>query len=446
MSDQSLARMVPQNDEAEQAVLASMFHSADAINEVVQLLREDDFYHREHAILFQTMIKLNDAGQPIDLITMTERLRKDDLLDKAGGLTRVAAIAGATATAFHISHYATIVREKSVLRQLIQTASHITNRCFDDGEPVETILDDAERHILDISQSRQRGGLTRIYDVVESTLDRLEVLSMNQSSVTGVPSGFIDLDRITAGWQKSDLIILAARPAMGKTAFCLNIAAHAAVEKQIPVAVFSLEMSKEQLVQRMISSASRIDQQYLRTGNIPGDQWPELINAIEPLATSPLYIDDTPAISIREVRAKSRRLQAERKDLGLILIDYMQLMSGSGHSESRQQEVSQISRSLKGLARELNVPIIALSQLSRAVESTTDKRPQLSHLRESGSIEQDADMVMFIYREDYYFPETERGGIADIIIAKHRNGPTGNVELTFTREFTRFDNLYRTES
>lgn len=445
MSKADLERTTPHSEEAEKAVLTSMFRSQDAIAEAVQLLKEDDFYFPEHAIIFRAMVHLNDEGRPVDLITLVASLDKDDLLEQAGGRVRVAGLFDAPVTAYHVRHYAEIVREKSVLRRLIAAGQHIVNESYEDEKSVEAILDDAERHILDISQDRDRRGLTKVYHIIDESLDRLETLSQNKSDITGVASGFIDLDKITAGWQPSDLIIIAARPAMGKTAFSLNIANYASVAKDVPTAIFSLEMSKEQLVQRMMSTNARIDQHALRTGNLYGDQWDALIRANGPLASAPLYIDDTPSISIRELRAKSRRLQAEEKDLGLIIIDYLQLMTG-GSAESRQQEVSTISRNLKGLARELNVPVIALSQLSRKVEETADKRPQLSHLRESGSIEQDADMVMFIYREDYYFPETERAGTADIIISKHRNGPTGTVELAFTKEFTRFDNLYRPEA
>lgn len=432
-------KIVPHSEEAEKAVLTSMFRSVDAISETVQLLKEGDFYFPEHAVLFQAMVQLNDEGRPVDLITLVAKLQKEDLLEKAGGRAKVAGLFDAPVTPYHVRHYADIVREKSILRRLIAAGTHIVNESYEDEKSVEEILDDAERHILDISQGRDQRDLTKVYTIIDSALDRLEILSKNKADVTGVPSGFTDLDRLTSGWQPSDLIILAARPAMGKTAFALNIANYAAVKKDIPTAVFSLEMSKEQLVQRMMSTNAKIDQHLLRTGRLYGDQWEDLIRSNGPLASAPLYIDDTPSISIRELRAKSRRLQAKEKNLGLIIIDYLQLMTG-GSAESRQQEVSLISRSLKGLARELNVPVIALSQLSRKVEETSDKRPQLSHLRESGSIEQDADMVMFIYREDYYFPETERGRIADIIIAKHRNGPTGNVELIFTKEFTCFDN------
>lgn len=442
-----LHSMPPQDQDAEAAVLASMYRSPDSINEVVQIIKEGDFYLPENRILFRTMVAMNEEGKPIDLITLQSRLRKEELLDKAGGIVRVAQIANATSVLKNITHYAQIVREASVLRTLIAAGQGIANRAYDQSEPVETILDSAERAILDISQDRARGGLVKIQHIVDETLQKIVSISRNKDGLTGITSGFVDLDRITSGWQASDFIIIAARPAMGKTALCLNMAANAAIESKRPVAIFSLEMSKEQLVQRMIAAQAQVDQHYLRTGTIEDGQWPALVAAIQPLAEAPIYIDDTPAITIRELRAKARRLQAEHKDLGLIIIDYLQLMGGSGSSENRQQEVSEISRSLKALARELNVPVIALSQLSRSVEQTHDKRPALSHLRESGSLEQDADLVLFIYREEYYFPEeTERGGIADLIIAKHRNGATGTVELSFMREFTKFGNLSKDEA
>ena len=327
------------------------------------------------------------------------------------------------------------------MRQLIRISDGIRNRCFDDAEPVESILDDAERLVLDISKQRQRNDVTRVDEIVPTNLEKIEEAAKQEDEITGIPSGFIDLDHMTNGWQRSDLIILAARPPMGKTALCLNMAANAAIDYHYPVAIFSLEMSKEQLVMRMLAAAARIDQKRLRTGQLNPDEWGAFLQKIGPLTSAPIYIDDTPAITIRELRAKARRLQSREGDLGLILVDYLQLMGGSGNSENRQQEVSEISRSLKALARELNVPIIALSQLSRTVEQTKDKRPQLSHLRESGSLEQDADIVLFIHREEYYNEDTDRRGIADVIIAKHRNGPTGTVELAFQNELTRFDNL-----
>ena len=327
---------------------------------------------------------------------------------------------------------------------MIKIATNLAARSYEDSEETEQILNDAERMILEISQGRVRGGLVPISEVIEGTIERLEILNNKKSEITGLTSGFRDLDKFTSGWQNSDLIIVAARPAMGKTSFCLNLAANAALLAKVPVAIFSLEMSREQLVQRMLSSAAMIDQQKLRTGRLLDKEWIALTSALGPLAEAPIYIDDTPAISVREIRAKTRRLKAE-KGLGLVVIDYLQLMSTGRRVESRQQEISEISRSLKALARELDIPIIALSQLSRAVEQSQDKRPSLSHLRESGALEQDADIVMFIYRDEYYNPESEKKAIAEIIIAKHRNGPVGTVELTFLKEFTKFGDLARRE-
>ena len=435
-------KMLPQSLEAEQAVLAAMFNDRDAILEVIPLLKESDFYRHDHGVLFATMRKMNEQNIPVDLVTITAQLDKDGNLEKAGGITYVAQIANSLGSASNIVHYASIVKEKAVLRDLISIASNISNRSYDDTEETEKILDDAERMVLEISQKRARSGLTPISEVIDNTLSQLEILSQKKEGLTGLTSGFIDLDRITSGWQKSDFIILAARPAMGKTAFALNMAQNAAIATHEPVAIFSLEMSKEQLVNRMVSSMAEIDQQTLRNGRIYGDDWVQLVNAIAPLAEAPVYIDDTPAISVREVRAKARRLKTER-GLSLVIIDYLQLMGSTGRIESRQQEVSQISRSLKALARELDIPIIALSQLSRSVEQGQEKKPSLSHLRESGSLEQDADIVMFIYRDEYYNEDSEKKGQAEIIIAKHRNGATGSVDLSFRKEFTKFGTLSR---
>ena len=435
-------KMLPQSLEAEQAVLAAMFNDRDAILEVIPLLKDTDFYRHDHGVLFATMRKMNEQNVPVDLVTITAQLDKDGNLEKAGGITYVAQIANSLGSAANITHYANIVKEKAVLRDLINIASNISNRSYDDTEETEKILDDAERMVLEISQKRTRPGLTPISEVLGETLNRLEILSTKQEGLTGLTSGFIDLDRMTSGWQKSDFIILAARPAMGKTAFALNMAQNAALLTNQPVAIFSLEMSKEQLVNRMISSQAEIDQQVLRNGRIFGEDWIRLVNAIAPLGEAPIYIDDTPAISVREVRAKARRLKTEQ-GLALLIIDYLQLMGSTGRVESRQQEVSQISRSLKALARELDIPIIALSQLSRSVEQGQEKKPSLSHLRESGSLEQDADIVMFIYRDEYYNENSEKKGQAEIIIAKHRNGATGSVDLSFRKEFTKFGNLSR---
>ena len=442
MAEFTNEKILPQSLEAEQAVLAAMFNDKDAILEVIPLLRETDFYRHDHGVLYATMRSMNEQGVPIDLVTITAQLDKDGNLEKAGGITYVAQIANSIGSASNIVHYANIVKEKAVLRDLISISGNIANRSYDDAEDTEKILDDAERMVLEISQKRARSGLTPVSEVIDNTLTTLEILSQKKEGLTGVTSGFIDLDRMTSGWQKSDFIILAARPAMGKTAFALNMAQNAAMATKEPVAIFSLEMSKEQLVNRMISSMAEIDQQTLRNGRIYGEDWVRLVNAIAPLAEAPVFIDDTPAISVREVRAKARRLKAEH-GLAMIIIAYLQLMGSTGRIESRQQEVSQISRSLKALARELDVPIIALSQLSRSVEQGTEKKPSLSHLRESGSLEQDADIVMFIYRDEYYNEDSDKKGQAEIIIAKHRNGATGSVDLSFRKEFTKFGNLSR---
>lgn len=442
MAEFTSDKMLPQSLEAEQAVLAAMFNDRDAILEAIPLLKETDFYRHDHGVLFATMRKMNEQNVPVDLVTITAQLDKDGNLEKAGGIAYVAQIANSIGNAANVAHYANIIKEKAVLRDLISIASNISNRSYDDTEETEKILDDAERMVLEISQKRTRSGLTPVAEVIDQSLSRLEILSQKKEGLTGLTSGFIDLDRMTSGWQKSDFIILAARPAMGKTALALNMAQNAAMTTKQPVAIFSLEMSKEQLVNRMISSLAEIDQQTLRNGRIYGDDWIRLVNAVAPLGEAPVYIDDTPAISVREVRAKARRLKTEQ-GLGLIIIDYLQLMGSTGRVESRQQEVSQISRSLKALARELDIPIIALSQLSRSVEQGQEKKPSLSHLRESGSLEQDADIVMFIYRDEYYNEDSDKKGQAEIIIAKHRNGATGSVDLSFRKEFTKFGNLSR---
>ena len=441
MSENYMEQSVPFAEEAEAGIISAMFKDREVIQDIVQLVRDTDFYKPENAILFKAILEIDESGQSVDLVTMTNKLRKENLLEKAGGVFYLGQIAAAPSTVYNVKQYAKIVQEKSTMRQLIRISDGIRNRCFDDAEPVESILDDAERLVLDISKQRQRNDVTRVDEIVPTNLEKIEEAAKQEDEITGIPSGFIDLDHMTNGWQRSDLIILAARPAMGKTALCLNMAANAAIDYHYPVAIFSLEMSKEQLVMRMLAAAARIDQKRLRTGQLNPDEWGAFLQKIGPLTSAPIYIDDTPAITLRELRAKARRLQSREGDLGLILVDYLQLMGGSGNSENRQQEVSEISRSLKALARELNVPIIALSQLSRTVEQTKDKRPQLSHLRESGSLEQDADIVLFIHREEYYNEDTDRRGIADVIIAKHRNGPTGTVELAFQNELTRFDNL-----
>lgn len=440
-----LEKLPPYNLEAEQAVLGSMMLDKEAVYTALELLEPEDFYKEAHQLIFAAIIHLETQGQPIDMITLTEELHRQNSIEKIGGVGYIAEVANIVPTAANIRHYAEIVEGKTILRKLIRVSTNIANRCYEDEEDTYELLDNAEKLILEIAENRNFSGLIPLKQVLGTTLEKIEYLANNKGNITGVPSFFTDLDNMTSGWQASDLIILAARPAMGKTSFGLNIAQNAAIRGKTSVAVFSLEMSKEQLVQRLMSSEAMIDQHKLRTGRLLDEEWVRLTRAAQPLSTADIYIDDTPAISVLELRAKARRLKAE-KDLGLIIIDYLQLMRIGRREENRQQEISEISRSLKALARELKVPVIALSQLSRAVEQTQDKRPALSHLRESGALEQDADLVMFIYREDYYNPESEKPGIAEIIIAKHRNGPTGTVEMGFIKEFTKFVNIDKRHS
>lgn len=436
-------RVPPQNLDAEQSVLGSMMIDADAVMKATEILKADDFYRDAHKIVFETIADLVDKNEPIDVITVSEALRHSNNLDKVGGVAYVASLASIVPTAANVEHYAKIVSQKALLRTLINASSKIANMGYSAEEEAENIIDEAERLIFEVAQRKTSKNFTSMHDILMETFDKIEYLYNNSGDVTGVPTGFADLDRMTSGFQPSDLIIIAARPAMGKTSLVLNIAANAAIRNNVPVALFSLEMSKEQLVQRMLCSEAMIDQHKLRTGQLTDADWPKLTRAVGPLSQAPIFIDDSVGISIMELRAKCRRLKAEH-GLGMIVIDYLQLMSGGKRSESRQQEISEISRSLKALGRELHVPVIALSQLSRAVEQTADKKPNLSHLRESGAIEQDADMVSFIYREEYYYPDSsEKKGIAEIIIAKHRNGPVGSVEVGFLNEYTKFVNLDR---
>lgn len=443
--DTMIERIPPYNLEAEQALLGSMMLDREAVNIASEVLQPENFYKDAHRVIFTALLGLELRGEPIDMITLTEELRQQNNLEKVGGVTYIATLANIVPSAANAGYYADIIEEKSILRRLINFANNISSRCYEDGEETHELLDSAEQIILEIAGERSRGGLVPVKEVLGDTLEKMELMAGKKGNITGVPSYFTDLDNMTSGWQPSDLIIVAARPSMGKTALCLNIAQNAAIRGKIPVAVFSLEMSREQLVQRLMSSEAMIDQNKIRTGRLLDDEWIRLTKAVQPLSTANLFIDDTPSISILELRARARRLKVE-KGLGLIIIDYLQLMQSGRRSESRQQEISEISRSLKALARELDVPVIALSQLSRAVEQTSEKRPSLSHLRESGALEQDADMVMFIYRDDYYNPDSEKPGVAELIIGKHRNGPTGSVELGFIKEFTKFVNLDRTHN
>lgn len=438
-----LDRIPPQNVEAEQSVLGAMLIEREAISKVAEFLRAQDFYREAHRLIYGAVLQLYNRAEAVDLITLTEQLRRDDQLEAAGGIAYVTSLANSVPTAANVVYHAKIVEEKALLRSLINTATHIAGLGYEANDDVINILDQAERMILEVSNRKITGDFAPIKSVILDAFNKIEQLYNSKGGVTGLSTGFIDLDRLTAGLQPSDLILVAARPSMGKTAFVLNIAQHVALWEKKPVAFFSLEMSKEQLVQRMLCAEAKIDSQRLRIGQLKEEDWKELMKAINRLSAAPIFIDDTPGITVTEMRAKARRLKVEN-DLKLVVIDYLQLMqgsSGSHRSENRQQEISEISRSLKALARELSVPVIALSQLSRGVEARTSKKPMLSDLRESGSLEQDADIVAFLYREDYYNPDTENKDTAEVIIAKHRNGPVDTVNLLFEKQFTKFKNL-----
>ncbi|MCH5254091.1 MAG: replicative DNA helicase [Lachnospiraceae bacterium] len=443
MEEALLKRILPHSIEAEQSVIGSMIIDRDAIVVASEIILEDDFYSKQYGILFETMVELNDEGKPVDLVTLQDRLKEKDVPPEVSSLEFVRDLITAVPTSANIKHYANIVAEKSMLRRLIKLNEEIANTCYVGKESLEVILEDTEKRVFDLIQRRNTEDFVPIRQIVMNVMDRIEKASHNKGNVTGVATGFIDLDYKTAGMQPSDLILIAARPSMGKTAFVLNIAQYVAFKQNQTVAVFSLEMSKEQLVNRLFSMESKVDSQHLRTGNLSDEEWEKLIESAGIIGKSNLIIDDTPGISISELRSKCRKYKLDYH-LDMIIIDYLQLMSGSGrNTDSRQQEISDISRSLKALARELNVPVIALSQLSRAVEQRPDHRPMLSDLRESGAIEQDADVVMFIYRDDYYNKDTEKRNIAEIIIAKQRNGPIGTVELVWLPDFTKFGNLQK---
>jgi len=440
MEEAVLKRILPHSVEAEQSVIGSMIMDREAIVVASELISGDDFYNKQYGVLFETMVELNDKGYPVDLITLQDKLKEKDVPAEVSSLEFVRDLITAVPTSANIKYYANIVSEKATLRRLIRLNEEIANTCYVGKEDLQYILDDTEKRIFQLVQRRNTEDFTPIRQVVMNAMDKVEAAARNKGSVTGVPTGFLDLDYRTAGMQPSDLVLIAARPSMGKTAFVLNIAQYVAFKQNKSVAIFSLEMSKEQLVNRMFALEANIDAQNLRTGQLNDEEWEKLIESAGIIGRSNLYIDDTPGISVAELRSKCRKLKLE-KGLDMIIIDYLQLMSGSGRNESRQQEISDISRSLKGIARELNVPVLALSQLSRAVEQRPDHRPMMSDLRESGAIEQDADVVMFIYRDDYYNHETEKKDIAEIIIAKQRNGPIGTVELAWLPKYTKFANL-----
>ena len=440
MEETLIKRVLPNSPEAEQSVIGSMIMDTDAIMTASEILISEDFYQRQYGILFDAMVELYNEGKAVDLVTLQDRLKEKDVPPEVASLEFVKDILDTVYTSAHIRQYATIVHEKAMLRKLIRTTEGIANTCYAGKESMEDIFVDTEKQIFDIIQQNTSGEYVPIKDVVLNALDKIEMASKTKGNVTGIPTGFIDLDYKTAGFQPSDLILVAARPSMGKTALVLNIAQHMAFREDVTVAVFSLEMSKEQLVNRLLSLESRVDSQSIRTGNLTDEDWSKLIEGAGVIGKSHLIIDDTPGISVTELRSKCRKFKMEH-NLGIIIIDYLQLMTGSKHSESRQQEISDISRSLKAVARELNVPVVALSQLSRAVEQRPDHRPMLSDLRESGAIEQDADVVMFIYRDDYYNKDTAKPNVAEIIIAKQRNGAIGTIELAWLPQYTKFANM-----
>ncbi|MDD5281206.1 MAG: replicative DNA helicase [Candidatus Omnitrophica bacterium] len=444
--DLNLDKLPPQNLDAEMAVLGSMLLDEEAVSVAVEKLDAGCFYKDTHRKIFQTISDLYNANKAVDLITLADALRKDNSLDGIGGASYLTSLANAVPTAANINHYAGIVREKYILRTLINNSTKIITVCHESEGNIAEVVDTAERLIFEVSDRRNQGSYLHLKEIVKDSIETIDRLYQNKAHVTGIPTGYIDFDIKTAGLQPSDLIIVAGRPSMGKSAFALGIAEYAGVIEKVPTAIFSLEMSKEQLVQRMLCSHARVDAHKVRTGYLATSDWPRLTAAAGKLSEAPIFIDDTPAISVMELRARARRLKSHH-GIKLIILDYMQLMRGSAmNMESRQQEISEISRSLKALARELSVPVIAISQLSRAVESRTDHRPQLSDLRESGAIEQDADVVVLILREEYYTPSPDNQGVAEAIIAKQRNGPVGSLKLAFIKEFTRFDNLSRVDS
>ncbi|OEH86511.1 replicative DNA helicase [Desulfuribacillus stibiiarsenatis] len=440
MDELSFDRLPPHNTEAEQAVLGSILLDNNALVTVSEFLQPEDFYRKNHQLIYSACLEIYEKNEPVDLVTLSSYLLDNNMIDDVGGLTYITGLSNGVPSAANAEYYAKKVEEKAILRRLIFAANGIAQKGYDGGHEIAELLDQAESKIFEVSQRKVGKAFTPIKDVLLDTFHRIESLHSSRGEVTGLASGFYKLDGMTAGFQKSDLIIIAARPSVGKTAFALNVAQNIAVHSKAPVAIFSLEMSKDQLVQRMVCAEGNVDANRIRTGKLLEEDWPKLTMAMGRLSEAPIFIDDSPNVTVLEMRAKLRRLQAEH-GLGLVMIDYLQLLNSHRRSDNRQQEISEISRNLKGLARELDVPVVALSQLSRAVESRQDKRPMLSDIRESGSIEQDADIVGFLYRDDYYNPETEKQNIIEIIIAKHRNGPVGSVELLFLKQFNKFVNL-----
>lgn len=438
--DVSLQKLPPQNIEAEQSVLGAILIDNDAMNKVLEILGEKDFYRETHRLIFFSMIELYEKNHPIDLVTLTDHLRSRGELEAVGGATYLASLVNAIPTSANVRHHSRIVYEKALLRNLIEASTEILSQGYEGTRDVDDLLDYAEQRIFSLSERKIRPSFFHIREIIKDSFETIERLYEKKEMITGVPSGFIDVDERTSGFQPGDLIIVAGRPSMGKTSFCLCVAQHLGTELREPVAVFSLEMSKMQLVLRMLCSEARVDAHKLRSGFIGRADWAKLTTAAGRLAEAPIFIDDTPAISVLEMRAKARRLKAEH-GLKMIIVDYLQLMRGRRNADTREQEISEISRSLKSLAKELDIPVIALSQLNRAVESRGEKRPLLADLRESGAIEQDADVIIFIYRDELYHKTEENAGRAEINIGKQRNGPTGIVNLAFIDKYTRFENL-----
>lgn len=436
-----VGKIPPHDVDAEQAILGSMLTDQDAVIDAMEVLKPEDFYREDNKYIYQSIINLYNRGEPIDIITVKAELTSMQKFEAVGGIEYLATLPDKVPLVANADKYIKIVEEKSILRQLIKAANEIQSLGYAQNEEIDNIVDQSEKMIFNIMQGKNQKGYTQIKDVLVETFAELEKLYNQKETITGVPTGFADLDYKTAGLHNSDLILIAARPAMGKSAFALNIATYAAINTKKPVVIFNLEMSKEQLVNRMLCSEAMVDSNKIRTGKIDEEDWIKLATALGPLSEAPIYIDDTPGISVAEIRAKCRKLKLE-KNIGLVVIDYLQLIQGSGkRNASREQEISEISRSLKILAKELDVPVIALSQLSRAAEARQDHRPMLSDLRESGAIEQDADIVMFLYRDDYYNPDSEKKNIAEVILAKHRAGSTGTVELLWMGNYTKFANL-----
>ncbi len=434
-------RLPPQNLEAEQCVLGSILLKEGTLVKILDIISEQDFYRDAHKTIFAAIVALFEKNEPLDIITLTNILRDWNKLDMVGGPAYLATLTDIVPLSANVAYYAEIVRRKSLLRQLITTTTEIASRCYEEQDDIDTLLEETEQKIFEIAKAKTGQGVAALRSIIKDNFATVEKLFERKEHITGIPTGFADLDKMTAGLQPSDLIILAARPSMGKTALALNIAQFAAIEHKVPVAVFSLEMAKEQLGMRLLCSESRVSSSRLRTGFLKEQDWPKLTRAAGVLSEAPIFIDDTPAMSVTEMRAKARRMKTEY-DIGMVVVDYLQLMRGRGNAHSREQEISDISRSLKAMAKEIHIPVMALSQLNRSLENRPNKRPQLSDLRESGAIEQDADVIMFIYRDEVYnkAEDNPNKGIAELIIGKQRNGPTGTALLTFIDKYTRFEN------